>query len=213
MWPILFRDAGSVAKKSYALIESRLFSASNAYLKGGSSRNMVENERRKRLRRTNQEWHQRMNAYKRNYMRRVHEMNPDFAEKELERHRELYATNPQHKLSCLISAWVRNDRWAWVCELPWKTHRPVIHTTPVQHRCESCGLTRLRGLRFVWQSITQPHSYSCHACYMKQESEVCMPKGYEDVRGMRALVARKRQLDELNSKASRAEDTIDGGKK
>jgi len=212
MWPTLFQNAGSVAKKSYALIESRLFSASNAYLKGGSSRHMERNERIKLLRRTNEEWRERMNAFNRDYGRRLRET-PDFAEKESERHRERYATNPQYRLSCLIRAWVKHDRWAWICELPWKTHRPVIYTTPVQHRCESCGITRLRGSRFVWQSIAQPDSYSCHACYMKQEPEVCMPKGYEDIRGMRALVARKRQLDELNPQASRAEGTVDGGKK
>lgn len=65
----------------------------------------------------------------------------------------------------------------------------------------------------MWQSIAQPDLYSCHSCYMKQEPEACMPTGYEDIRAMKALVARKRQLDELNSQASRAEVTADGGGK
>ena len=37
---------------------------------------------------------------------------------------------------------------------------------------------------------------------MKQEPEAIMPEGYEDIRGMKALVARKKELDELNFKAS-----------
>jgi len=155
-----------------------------------------------------------MNAYKRDYARRMREMNPDYAEKEAERHRERYATNPWYKLSCLISAWAGHDRWVWIFkELPWKTHSLVQHTNLVQHRCESCGLPIRRNSRLIWQSIAQPDSYSCHACYMKQDPEVCMPKGYEDIRGMKALVARKKQLDELDPKASRAEGTVDGGKK
>lgn len=63
----------------------------------------------------------------------------------------------------------------------------------------------------MWQSIAQPDLYSCHSCYMKHDLEACMPTGYEDIREMKALVARKRQLDELNSEASRAESTADGG--
>lgn len=198
MWPILFRDAGSIVRKSYALIESRLFSVSKAYLKHGSE----ERERDRRLRRTNEEWRQRQNANLRKHLRRLRETDPYFDKKERERHRERYATNSQFKLSKLIQAWAGHDRYAWIFEeLPWKTHRRVHYTTPVQHRCESCGLTK-PSLRSVWQSIAQPDSYRCNACYMKQEPEAIMPEGYEDIRGMKALVARKKELDELNFKAS-----------
>jgi len=212
MRPTLLRDAGLIAKKLYALIESRPFSSSSNACSSIAS--MKENERQKRLRRTNEEWHRKYNAYQRDYKRRMRETDPDFRKKDAEEHRERYATNSRYKLSCLISAWAGHDRWAWIFEeLPWKTHFPLRYTNSVQRRCESCGLTIRRNPRLIWQSIAQPDLHSCHACYMKQEPEVFMPEGYEDIRGMRALVARKRQLDELNCEASRADSTFDGGKK
>jgi hypothetical protein len=48
--------------------------------------------------------------------------------------------------------------------------------------------------------------------YMKQDLKACMPKGYEDVRGFKQLAARKKELDDLGSIASRAASTADGVK-
>jgi hypothetical protein len=111
----------------------------------------------------------------------------------------------------LLSLWVRDHAWVRE-ELPWQSYKPVHYTNPVQHRCGSCAITRRSGLLVVWQSIAQPDSYHCHACYMKQDLKACMSKGYEDVRGFKQLAARKKELDDLGSIASRAASTADGVK-
>lgn len=208
MWLTLFRHTDSAAKKPYALIASRLF-ASSSYL-CSSKEGINQNERNKQLRRSDEEWHQRDIAAKRAWIRRAREMKPDFDKKTLEWERERRATDPRFRLVKYLSVWLR--RYAWVREeLPWKSHVPLVYTSPVQHRCESCGLTRRGGRLLMWQSIAQPDLYSCHSCYMKHDLEDCMPTGYEDSRSLKAVAARKRQLDELSSKASRAESTVDGG--
>jgi hypothetical protein len=49
-----------------------------------------------------------------------------------------------------------------------------------------------------WQSIADTDSYLCSACYIPSENpdwDKILPKGYGDVRGMKALRARKQQLD------------------
>lgn len=63
---------------------------------------------------------------------------------------------------------------------------------------------KLSGVHMVWRSIAQPDSYSCHRCYIKQGAEVFMPKGYEDIRRLKDLVARKKQLERPESDEARA---------
>jgi hypothetical protein len=200
MWPTLFRNIGLVARTPYALYESRLFSLSSANLKS--------DERQKLLRRTDEKWHMRKMDICRTAMRRLRAENPHLDEESKRRHRERYAIDPQFRLLKLLSKWVRAHAWVRE-ELPWKTHRPVVYTSPVQHRCESCGIIRRSGLRLFWQSITKPDSYSCHTCYLKRDAEACMPEGYEDIRTSKGLAARKGQLEKLKAGARRAGSTAD----
>ncbi|KAI4732767.1 hypothetical protein E4T50_16675 [Aureobasidium sp. EXF-12298] len=205
MWSILALDVGVAAKKSYAFIESRLFSLSSTNLKSNSS---TQNAKEYARRRNDEEWHKKEMARKRDYIRRMRAENPGYDEHWYKVEREKYATNPRFKLKKLLSRWVRDH--AWVRELPWKSYKPVYYTNPVQHRCDSCAITRRSGLLVVWQSIAQPDSYRCHACYMKQDLKACMPKGYEDVHGgIKQLAAREKELDDLGSEASRAASTAD----
>jgi hypothetical protein len=208
MWPILFRDVGLVAKKSYALIESRQFSFSNIK---SDLWQTLENERQKLRRRTDEEWHLKRMAIVRMAVRRMRENNPNLQKESNESHKERYATNPRFRLLRLLSKWTRAHEWVRE-ELPWKSHRPVVYTNPVQHRCESCGLTRRSGLLLVWQSIAQPDLYSCHTCYLKHDLGACMPEGYEDVRDFKELARRKKRLEKLKTEAPRAGSTADGGK-
>ena len=208
MWPIVFRDVGLVVNKSYALIESRLFSFSHVALKTTSS---AWNAKAYERRRTDEDWHKKLLAMQREASRRTRAKHPESVTKDNERSRERYATDFRFKLSKLLSVWTRNHAWVRE-ELPWKSHRPVLYTSPVQHRCESCGITRRGGLLLVWQSIAQPDSYSCQSCYLNQDMEACMPKGYEDVRDLGELVARKKKLDDQRSETSRSGGTVIGGK-
>ena len=205
MWSILAQDVGVAAKKSYAFIESRLFSSSSTNLQSKSSKQSAKEYAR---RRNDEEWHKKEMAWKRDSMRRMRAENPGYDGHWSKLQREKYATIPRFKLSRLLHGWVKDH--AWVRELPWKSYKPVHYTNPVQHRCDSYAITRRSGLLVVWQSIAQPDSYRCHACYMKQDLKVCMPKGYEDVHGgIKQLAARKKELDDLGSEASRAASTAD----
>jgi hypothetical protein len=210
MWPMLFRHIGLVAKQSYVSIESRLFSFSNANLKSALSKTL-QNERYKLLRRTDEEWHLKRMASVRMSVRRTREKHPNSGEENNIRTKERYHTDSRFRLLRILSKWTRAHAWVRE-ELPWKSHRPVLYTSPVQHRCESCGLTRRSGLRLVWQSIAQPDLYSCHTCYLKQDLGACMPEGYEDVRDLRELARRKKESEKLKTEAPRAGSTADGKK-
>jgi hypothetical protein len=199
MWPTLSRNVGLFARTSSALFESRLFSLSSANLKSDRSTRPGD-ERQKLLRRTDEEWHLRRMDICRTAMRRLRAENPNIEKEHNRKVKERYATDPKFRLLKLLSQWVRAHAWVRD-ELSWKSHRPVVHKRPVQHRCESCGILRRSGLRLFWQSIAQPDSYSCHTCYMKRDVEACMPEGFEDIRTFRGLAARKGQLEKLKAEA------------
>jgi hypothetical protein len=205
MWPILFSNIGLVAKTPQALFESRLFSLCSAKLKSASS-TRVSDERQKLLRRTDEEWHMRKMAYCRTYTRRLREENPNIAKEHNKKMNERYATDSRFRLQKRLASWPRQHDWVRD-ELPWKSHRPVYYTSPVQHRCESCGIIRRNGLRLFWQSITQPDSYSCHNCYLKRDARACMPEGYKDVQSLSELAARKKQLEKPKAEAPRTADS------
>jgi len=94
-----------------------------------------------------------------------------------------------------ISYWCRH--YDWVRSLPWPTHRPLLLEQKTELRCTDCLWAKRRPLRFWWQSAKG--DYICNSCYTKPDWSEIMPKGYEDVRSMRDLRARKQQLDELVS--------------
>jgi len=89
-----------------------------------------------------------------------------------------------------IYNWVQHE---WVCLLPWKTHRPVLCKQKVYDRCARCKSARHICLKLWWRSPTET---ICNLCHAKQGWNDAMPHGYEDVRSMKELRARKEQLEE-----------------
>lgn len=200
-----------MAQKSYVLITSKLFTISSR--QGARSTDPIirrqQLDAEKLRRRTDEEWHKKELAIKRQSWHRLHSNDPEWSERANKWSKERYDTDPMYKLSQQLKQWLRKHTWVRE-ELPWRTHRPVLHASPVQHRCEVCGLLRLSGLLMVWQSITQPSSYRCNKCYIQQGPEVYMPEGYEDVRNFKDVVARKKQLERLMAYEAKAPSTADG---
>lgn len=208
----LSQRIGFFAKKPYVSITSRLFSSSS-FKSVTLSKDPIK--RRQQLnainlrRRTDVEWHEKEMTCKISSWRRLHQDDPEQKEQKRKWDKEKYHTDPVFKLSQILKLWLRTHTWVRE-ELPWKTHRPVLHTTPVRHRCEVCGIMRLSGMLLFWRSIAQPDSYSCHRCYVKQGAGAFMPKGYEDIRRFKDLVARKEQLERPRFDKARARSTAAG---
>ncbi|KEQ69258.1 hypothetical protein M436DRAFT_76192 [Aureobasidium namibiae CBS 147.97] len=114
-----------------------------------------------------------------------------------EKHDEIYSMRAK------IRNWVRTP---WVREeLPWKTHRPIRYDEKTEHHCAGCKFTRTGGGKLHWQSLVDPDVYLCTSCYVPSESpdwNKIMPEGYEDVRNMKAMRARKEQLDASEAPSS-----------
>jgi hypothetical protein len=107
------------------------------------------------------------------------------------KHDEAYQMRQRIKHWLFAYDWVRK-------QLPWQSHRPIVYDTKTEHYCAGCKWTRPGGRRLYWQSIADTDSYLCSACYIPSENpdwDKILPKGYGDVRGMKALRARKQQLD------------------
>lgn len=208
----LSQRIGFFEKKPYVSISSRLFSLSS-FKSVTLSKDPIERRQQldaiKLRRRTDVEWHEKEMAWKIQSWRRLHQDDPEWQEQRRKREKAKYHADPMYKFSQILKVWLRTHTWVRE-ELPWKTHRPVLYTTPVRHRCEVCGLMRLSGMLLFWRSIAQPDSYSCYRCHVKQGAEAVMPKGYEDARGLKDLVARKEQLERLGSNEARAQSTADG---
>jgi len=87
-------------------------------------------------------------------------------------------------------------RHTWVREqLPWKTHRPVLHDVKVEHHCSGCNWARRGGVKLWFQHLTKPNSWLCMSCYWpKGDLGRAMPTGYEDVRSWEELVKRRDSL-------------------
>lgn len=91
-------------------------------------------------------------------------------------------------------------RWChhnWVQELPWPTHQPLLLDQKTELGCATCDRAKYLPMKFWWASPTG--EYLCNGCYTKPAWSEIMPRGYEDIRSFKDLVARKRQLDQLAS--------------
>lgn len=86
--------------------------------------------------------------------------------------------------------------------LPWKSYLPLVSAEPIERHCSGCDKTRIKGMKLWWQKIdaaqteSDSQSFLCHNCYWPRDDWArAMPEGYEDVRSIRELVARREQLD------------------
>ena len=119
------------------------------------------------------------------------------------------------RLYVQLSRWVMTHEWVRA-DLDWKTHVPVWHESSVEHYCHGCDWTRMKGARLWWRKrdaaaagvvvgnagerrdSDKSDEYLCHKCYVSSRTRSeALPEGYEDVKGFKDVVARKRQLDEL----------------
>ncbi|KAH0287094.1 hypothetical protein M436DRAFT_62090 [Aureobasidium namibiae CBS 147.97] len=82
---------------------------------------------------------------------------------------------------------------SWIRDLPWKVHRPVMFDERIYDKCTRCENSRFRSLRLWWRSSTET---ICNNCHSEGDWNDVMPQGYEDVRTMKELRAREKQLDE-----------------
>lgn len=118
----------------------------------------------------------------------------------------LASTQENFRLSRSLYDWIYLFSWVRNA-MPWKSHQPLLYDEPVEHYCNGCQLVRRNGVKLWWKSkavlsgesqvnMSKEAQYLCHSCYTKQRpwSEV-MPEGYEDVNSLKALVARRNQLD------------------
>lgn len=141
------------------------------------------------------------------------------------------ATNPKWKFLqrlhfwCLHYSWVRD-------ELPWETHVPVVYPEKVHKQCFGCDrLKKGGGVRLWWERLcyivsteqtnhvprwklrsdknqADQEQYLCNACYVGEDTwQHALPKGYEDVRYLKELAARKKELDGVNHGRQTVEDT------
>lgn len=136
---------------------------------------------------------------------------PDFREKENQRTKDFQKIS-KHKeefvLRYALYRWIK--RCPWVCtELPWKSYRPIYYNHRVEHLCTGCAWTRRNGLRLWWArdvgasnsyDESDSHEYLCGACYSQRGWNEAMPAGYEDIRHLKDLVKRKKQLDDTTFK-------------
>jgi len=93
-----------------------------------------------------------------------------------------------------IWAWCQLD---WIRKLPWPTHQPLLFEQKAELKCTKCDRGKRRAFKLWWKSPTGEHI--CNHCYTRPDWTEIMPKGYEDIRSGRNLVARKKQLDRLAS--------------
>lgn len=123
--------------------------------------------------------------------------------KDLKRNARL--NDPGLLLKQRIYDWCRHH--PWFCELlPWKTHEPCLFDTKVTKRCASCGIARQNGLRLWWRSISEPESFNCNICQLKNPTEA-LPSGYEGLTTLEQIRERLKELDpesasELEAKAT-----------
>ena len=105
--------------------------------------------------------------------------------------------NEALKMRQILKNWV--IRYSWLREdMPWQSHRPVLYDERTEHYCVGCKWTRPGGRRVYWQSLVNTTEYLCTRCYIPSKDpdwNKIMPEGYEDVRDMKAMRARKEQLD------------------
>jgi len=132
---------------------------------------------------------------------------PTWREERREYRKAIYARKEKHDEVFLMRAKIRNCvRTPWVREeLPWKTHRPILYDERTEHYCAGCKWTRTGGRKLYWQSLVDTTEYLCTSCYVPSRNpdwNKIMPEGYEDVRDMKAMRARKEQLDASKAPSS-----------
>jgi hypothetical protein len=111
-----------------------------------------------------------------------------------------YATVLKHdevnKMRQCLKIWC--TRYVWVREeLPWQSHRPILYDEMTERYYAGCKMTRFGGGRLFWQNMVD-HSFFCTRCYVPSSNldwNKIMPKGYGDIRTIKALRVRKAQLD------------------
>jgi hypothetical protein len=68
----------------------------------------------------------------------------------------------------------------------WKSHRPIVMSEPRLMTCDVCLTHTVRGTLW-WQRIDRQSAsgtsdakqYTCHSCYMDQDSDKILPRGLE----------------------------------
>lgn len=113
----------------------------------------------------------------------------------LRRYHELYSKDPVREHRRRLYRWVR-AQFDIMSTLPWKTHRPLVHETKVEHFCQGCRVAKFGGSTVWWQQLDSEDQYCCPACYVK-DLDASMPEGYEGITTWNDLVARKAELDAL----------------
>lgn len=141
------------------------------------------------------------------------------------------ATDPRFGFTKRLHGWCVNQDWVRE-ELPWKTHVPVVYPVKVHKPCYGCThLKQGGGVRLWWErpchsvpveqtnhthrwrlrndnDRADEERYLCHACYVGKDTwQNALPKGYEDVRYMQDLIARKKELDDVDHGRQTTKDT------
>jgi hypothetical protein len=136
-------------------------------------------------------------------------------------------SDDNERLRVLLSNCVRRIEWVRE-QLPWKSHQPVLFENKQKHYCYGCDWVRSNGMKIWWRKrggdeqvredgegkqqmredgddgdVEKSDKFLCHGCYVNKRTlfEV-LPEGYEDVRTLKELVARKKQLDTRSSDTS-----------
>jgi hypothetical protein len=148
---------------------------------------------------------------------------PAFRAAKLKYRRQLYARKKHDnhfRFGHVLNDWVRRVSLVRE-ELPWKTHVPLVYESKVKHFCKGCDWSPVHGLKLWWRrgkSVEEAEEedegfvqgqeseevekeksdeYLCHACYVRTRSRFeILPEGYQDVKTLKDIVARKEQLDE-----------------
>lgn len=147
------------------------------------------------------EWRRRRSEFSSEWVKKKRATDEEYRLKHLQGLRdmqldELYVERNRQRSK--FYGWVTKYRWIRE-HLPWKSHIPVIYPQRVEHHCTSCEFTRVRGARLWFRSkppkTHNTEEYLCYKCYTSNGWAASMPQGYEDVRTLKDLVARKKQLD------------------
>ena len=139
------------------------------------------------------------------------------------RHKQLI-NDERVRLRITLWNWLkRGSKKYRIADLPWKTHVPVLYKSKVEHYCHGCDWTRTNGMMLWWRrrkgagddkygdadggtsgdEVSKSDEYLCPGCYVNTRTRFeALPEGYEDVRGIKDIVARKKQLEELATAAS-----------
>jgi hypothetical protein len=104
---------------------------------------------------------------------------------------------------CYRHDWIRHN-------LPWKTRRPKLYLTQVEHHCTGCGHTEKNGFKLWWRQINRSidhkqlnpgledasntEEYMCSSCMSKTGWENMSPRGFEDVTTIKEVRIRAKEL-------------------